>query len=532
MREGLTKTLFAIAVGFLIPFFTFAQVEITEIMYNLEGADSGREWIEVCNTGDDTVSLVGWKFFENGSNHGLTLVSGSESLASGGVAVIVSDDTKFVLDWPSFSGTLYDSAFSLSNTGETLEIRDDALSTQDTVTYSVDMGADGDGKTLNRVNDSFIADVATPGSASCVTTSSSSGNNTSSESAGGGGVWVEDDGEISVSAGEDRVVVVGSVVEFESSAEGLLGEPLEAQRYVWNFGDGETAEGESVSHSYSYMGKYIVVLNVVSGRYAASDRVDVIVVPADISVTGYTESEDGYVEITNDTDYELDVSGWLISSMGVDFVFPENTILSNEYPIRLKNEITGLGGAGEKIDLLFPNGVVVAVYEVSGGGDVRKAGDSDDHTSVVSTQPTGISGQSTNEASTQSPRPNANDLHLAGGSEYVADNMAEKMGQNIGENTSESTEVAEEMALNEGDGRLQNLVGVVFSLGKDKGNRSAFDYGLLRWLVSLLILIAGASIAVIIIRDEEAVLHDTTQKAVESSKKEIRRLAEEIEIIE
>jgi len=100
-------------------------------MYDLEGSDSGREWIEVC--ADNETDLSTWKFFEEGSNHGLTLYQG-DVLSAQGCAVIVDDAGKFLEDMPSFSGTIYDSSWStLKNTGETLTIRDADLNDVDTV---------------------------------------------------------------------------------------------------------------------------------------------------------------------------------------------------------------------------------------------------------------------------------------------------------------------------------------------------------------------------------------------------------------
>ena len=46
-----------------------ASVTINEIMYDLEGADTGREWVEVHNSGSEAVDLLKWKFVEGGTNH-------------------------------------------------------------------------------------------------------------------------------------------------------------------------------------------------------------------------------------------------------------------------------------------------------------------------------------------------------------------------------------------------------------------------------------------------------------------------------
>src|SRR3989344_5734849 len=101
---------FTAIILFLIPASLFANVEITEIMYDVSGSDTGREWIEVkANTETD---LADWKLFEANTNHALTLVGGTALVPAGGVAVIADNTEKFLLDFPSFSGTLFDSSFS------------------------------------------------------------------------------------------------------------------------------------------------------------------------------------------------------------------------------------------------------------------------------------------------------------------------------------------------------------------------------------------------------------------------------------
>ncbi|HEC32797.1 MAG TPA: lamin tail domain-containing protein, partial [Candidatus Kaiserbacteria bacterium] len=100
---------------FMLALPVSAQIVISEVMYDLEGSDSKREWVEIFNSGNDIVSLSGWRFYENDSNHKLTLVQGDESIKSGEYAIIVNDLSTFLLDWPQFSGTIFDSSFSLSN---------------------------------------------------------------------------------------------------------------------------------------------------------------------------------------------------------------------------------------------------------------------------------------------------------------------------------------------------------------------------------------------------------------------------------
>ena len=46
---------------------------ISEIMYDPQGSDTDREWIEVLNDTQSSIDMTGWKFFEANTNHGLAI---------------------------------------------------------------------------------------------------------------------------------------------------------------------------------------------------------------------------------------------------------------------------------------------------------------------------------------------------------------------------------------------------------------------------------------------------------------------------
>ncbi|AKM77846.1 TPA: hypothetical protein DDZ49_03815 [Candidatus Wolfebacteria bacterium] len=140
----------------------FYPVIINEAMYDLPGADEGREWIELYNNGTTTVDIAEWKFYENETHHGLTLKQGSPSLLPAGYAVIGNDSTAFLADNSGFTGTLFDSTFSLSNEGEFLVLKNGDL-VIDTTMYASATGAQGDGNSLQKFGDVWQAASSTPG---------------------------------------------------------------------------------------------------------------------------------------------------------------------------------------------------------------------------------------------------------------------------------------------------------------------------------------------------------------------------------
>ena len=159
---------------FLLP--NISAVIINEIMYDASGSDSGREWIEIYNDGSE-INLTGWKFYEGGTNHGLSLIRGDFILGNNEYAIISSDDVSFLLEYAGFSGTLFDSSFSLLNSGEELTIKNSSLDIINSLTYSNSWGANGDGNSLQLCDGSFKGKSQTSGSINDCSTNQTQINN-------------------------------------------------------------------------------------------------------------------------------------------------------------------------------------------------------------------------------------------------------------------------------------------------------------------------------------------------------------------
>ncbi len=148
-------------IFFAAPLSAYAGFSVSEIMYDAPGSDSGREWIEIQNTDSAPVDIAGWKLFENSTNHKITPQKGS-TIPSGGYAILAANAGKFLADFPEFSGLLFQSSFSLNNTGETLVLKNASSSDIVSVSYTGGL-AKGDGNSLNEVNGSWVARKPSPG---------------------------------------------------------------------------------------------------------------------------------------------------------------------------------------------------------------------------------------------------------------------------------------------------------------------------------------------------------------------------------
>ena len=370
--------LFFIVLCFFLPLSASAGVSITEVMYDPSGSDSVgshvRDWVEIYNDGAP-IDLSGWKLFEGGTNHGLTVSAGSAVLGTGGYAIVADDPSLFFADFPNFAGVVFDTAFSsgLNSTGETVTLRNADLIDQDSIIYDPSLGGGGDGNSLQKVGSVWVAANPTPGSAAGSSNGSqnqdpdtnppsnqsSSASATSTAESSGASYMVEP--TMSVSAGADRTVTVGAGSVFDARAFGLKGEPIDGARYVWSFGNGDHKEGQSVLYVFSYPGKYVVVVDASSGKYAASDRIVVTAVPADVAIGAVTPA---YIEIINRSSRELDLGLWQLTAQGVTFVFPRNTIVLGHESIAVSNAATGLSPTTpSSVTLSYPNGMLAGAAQ-------------------------------------------------------------------------------------------------------------------------------------------------------------------------
>jgi O-glycosyl hydrolase len=99
-------------------------------------------------------------------------------------------------------------------------------------------------------------------------------------------------------AGEDVSTTAGTAVAFNGSGSSPTDE---IASYRWEFGDGASAEGESVSHTYGSPGTYTARLTVSRGTESASDSVTVTVSPASANDVTIEVTDSGHNPLSGAT---------------------------------------------------------------------------------------------------------------------------------------------------------------------------------------------------------------------------------------
>lgn len=303
---SLPLNVYAADTGQAVVSQTAVRAHISEIMFDPPGTDTGHEWVEVvAETELDWSKLA---FREEGVNHKISAEGSIPNSIQAGAAFVIADDpAKFRSDHPAYSGLLFNSTFSLKNTGEEIGLGYDGAQIF-TVTYNPELGAKGDGNSLqNSAGSAWVAQKENPGivtvpvpvddavtvaastapalTTTVATSTTVSVNQTDVVPLGGYqseyvalaaaipdavrvSIVGEDGGAVSVLSN-----VVGAAVRFHARGIGLKKVELPNARYSWNFGDGVIRDGQHVEHVYTHPGQYMASVTVSSGVWSATDAV-------------------------------------------------------------------------------------------------------------------------------------------------------------------------------------------------------------------------------------------------------------------
>lgn len=347
-------------------------------MYDYPGSEeSGKhDWVEIFNSGTSAVPLSEWRLRENDSDHQINPYpdGASATLSAGAYAVIANDAGAFKIDFPAYTGLLFDSSFSLVSGGETVVMRCCGSSVadrtdRDTVSYTPVDSATDQGNTLQRTNVSgttFVSMSPSPGTGSFSSSGSvdalpgpdASGATSIDQSAGAGNTSGDSimppPPKLFADGGSDRTVVVGADSEFRARAYDEKKNVIDFSRFHWNFGDGTTADTATVMHRFEYPGRYVVVLDIPEEKDSVADQIIVTVEPMKLALS---LMEDGGVMIENRAGRTFDLSRWIIRSMGRTFTVPERTFILAGSSLRFSPKTLGFS-SGADVELAYPNGAL------------------------------------------------------------------------------------------------------------------------------------------------------------------------------
>lgn len=348
------KKIFLWAFIMFVPQITNAEVYISEIMYDLEGTDSGREWIEIHNDSSNDIDLSTYYLYENEVAHKINTDNNS-LIKAGDYAVIADSIQKFKEDWPSFSKNIFDSVFSLNNSGETISILDSSKNLINEISYNPEMGAKGNGNSLQYLDGNFVPGFPTPGDMNVqepdseisdeINDEDNLNQNSDGESAH------SEQNELStykpktkakVGIGRNRKIPLNSEVTFEV----FVSDDSEKGKFYWSLGDNTENKGSEIKHYYRNPGEYNVVLNAIFTDYKLTSRTKVYVEKPDLDL----EEKDGKLAIKNSGKSEINLGNFILEIGENRKKIVKDTILSKGQSL-IFDVLKGIG-----YSLYYPNG--------------------------------------------------------------------------------------------------------------------------------------------------------------------------------
>ena len=355
---------------FAVAYPASANVRFSEIAWMGTADSQFAEWIELFNDTDAEIDLSGAVLYEGGGS--VLVISLMQKIAPKGFFLIERTTASAPDPVPglgdvagSFGGS------GLSNGGEFLVLKDKNGTLLDMLDDSGGWRA-GDAstrQTMQRAGDIWITATATPrlpNAIAVATTSVAAVTNSSTTttqdapSAHSGSTGISpsiDPVDLTVSAGRDRLVVVGAEVEFDAR---LRGAPASEVDVTWAFGDGGFARGISAVTSYDYPGEYVVVVNATHKGLRAVSRTKVTVIPLDLVLSA--DSADSRIVLENRSRFELNLGGWRLAAGAQSFVLPRDTIVLPNRTTTFSSRITKFSIASTtRTFLARPDGAVIDV---------------------------------------------------------------------------------------------------------------------------------------------------------------------------
>jgi hypothetical protein len=328
----------------LIPISIFADIKITEIMYDLEGSDAGREWIEIYNNGSNSFNLNDLHFYEADVHHGL-ISEQPVILSPNEYALIVQDVDLFKSTYPS-NIKIVKSSFSLANTSEELAISNEEKVILFSVSYSSEFGAVGNGNSLHYGDAGWFESSPTPGAAVGSPTSSVSQGDVETDQASPNSTQNNKAKIIKRDYYTAHIKVSEPIIKDSTvSVEAYVIHTKDTRTtkkikgvYYFNFGDGNSIETDkriNIDYVYKNPGTYTLVLEHYSSTLARESgkepnsfiRKKINVHKSDVDIIGVDNL--GGIMIQNNISQTINLNGWDMTKNESVFTFPRYSLIDS-----------------------------------------------------------------------------------------------------------------------------------------------------------------------------------------------------------
>lgn len=362
-------------------------VVINELMWMGTSASSADEWVELRNLTDASVDLSGWMLTRKSSGSEVVMLSipSGKSITAGGYFLIANNAPTAMFGTApnqhespqAVTPDLVDASVSLLNTGLQLKLYAGAW---DAGVPPVDTADDGSGNPLAGAHDSSkgvyrsMERNLTPGDGTLVsswhTANVATGWDAGARELGTPKTANSATDPIAVLAAP-TVATTNEPATFDASeSSDPEGRSL---TFAWAFGDGATADGAAVPHTFATAGTFSVLVTVSNGERTASASASTSVVEptvaaaptppspvADLRLSELQASPSGaeFIEVVNAGTATANVGGWVVTDGVRRYTVPAGTTVGAGAVRSFPGSATGihLNDDGDTVSLLDPTG--------------------------------------------------------------------------------------------------------------------------------------------------------------------------------
>ncbi len=384
--------IFLFLFGFLFFKISHASVIINEVAWMGTSASQYEEWIELKNNSTDDINLDGWKIYKSEDK---LLFSLSGDIKSGEYFLICR--TTSTVTNPLSGKCNLQGAFGgsgLNNTEDLLKLKDNNDIEQDFINASTGWPAGNaeTKQTMQKFNSRWFSSPGTPGLENVIIEEeeeeeeqedNSSSSSTTSTSSSSGSVSSTSSTSSTKEKEKEKIIPVFKSKILTSNLA-FVGKPTEIDleikygentyavgKYFWNFGDGfslyKIGGFEKIHHIYYYPGEYNLSLEYYGNKNSnivdIKDEIIIKVVPLTVSISKVGDYKDFFIELTNNADYRIDISHWILASGNKFFTIPKNTIIMAQKSIIIPGKVSNFILGDEKdLKLIMPTGEIVFNY--------------------------------------------------------------------------------------------------------------------------------------------------------------------------
>ena len=372
LKQGLIVSTAGVLVFILIGSVradTPGPVIINELMWD------GTEYIELYNTGEDSVSLSGWSLTrqkgQTEEERTITTFGGEDVIL--GESYFLVERKEEATSVPADKVVSKVSDLTLLNTGELVRLKNDGGGVEDGANwFGMWFAGDdaGEGKSMERIG----VDLDGTLEESWHTSTGEVGGRTGTPGEANSQPKVNETPEAEISVSGDEFFTGESILfSGEDSSDG----DGDALTFTWTFGDGTSASGITATHEYDAAGTFLVTLTADDGELADEATASVTIMRPEYSdnvvvnellpnpVGSDTTGE--FLELFNSGSVAVDLSGWQLDDAdggSKAYVIPAGTNIPAGGYLSWLRSVTkiALNNDGDSARLLDPAGEVKSVF--------------------------------------------------------------------------------------------------------------------------------------------------------------------------